>query len=126
MRDTIMMNNRRNFLKQAGAFAALTAISPSILLASQNDQENIIKNILRSLHDQLLFFAFEDNDATTRTAITSLVDNYFNEHPRVYDYCVICNEENNVDLDKNIVVETSIKLNSYSEFIYTPIRIVRT
>lgn len=92
----------------------------------------MVKYIARGLRKSSLPFVFEQNDYITREQFRAMIDNFLNVimlRRGLYDYAVQCSEVNNTPqrIDRNeLWADVAIKPVKQAEFIYIPIRVVRT
>ena len=77
-------------------------------------------------------YLFEPNDSITRRQVKFAVDNFLADlidRRALYDFATICDESNNTPerIDRNeLWVDVAIKPVKSIEFIYVPVKIVRT
>jgi len=116
--------NRRNFLQAIGA-SCLVALAPITALARGFHSSITIEALREEIQDSLLKFIFEPNDQMTRGAVANDIRVLLARHD-VYDYSVICDEQNNTPerIDQcELHADVAIKLSENDNFVYMPVRL---
>lgn len=92
----------------------------------------MVKYAQRGIRKGSLPFVFEQNDYVTREQFRAMIDNFLNTilaRRGLYDYAVVCDESNNGPerVDRNEMwADVAVKPTKQAEFIYVPIRVVRS
>jgi hypothetical protein len=106
--------------------------NPNISALDRVNVSRLVKFIKRELRKALFSYLFEPNDSITRRQVKFAVDNFLADlidRRALYDFATICDESNNTPerIDRNeLWVDVAIKPVKSIEFIYVPVRIVRT